>query len=529
MYAQTELWMPEPLGRSQIESAPSRELKAPGKAPQFVRWMQAAFPGAVLLIYAILPTKNYYWDGISFAQNIEQAGRWNSAGFWPNLIHPNHLVYNLIGYLVCTCIQAMGFHVRALYVLQAISMVAGAMCVWLMQRSLLRITDSAYLAATLSAIVAFSAVFWKYSTDADAYIPSVLFLVIAFYIMSLPGEARPIAVGLSHVAAMLIHQLAVLFFPAAALAVYLKGGWRGLWRYCLTAAGITLPAYYAGYRLETMRTSLPPFLHWLTNHSPDSSFTFNLPRDVAITVSSYVRLFFGGTGRVLQFFGPFMLVTLVLLAAVLATSIFTAARYWKDSHFPRGNAAINNSRLSWVAAVWLTSYFVFLFFWLPQNTFYKLFCLPAIIIIAAHFLARYRGPRRNRLVLFAAALALANLALYIYPYSRSDYNQSLRFAMRMRPLWSDRTIVYYRVFTVDDWFIRYFNPETTWKRLDPAESASAVVQAATHDTESGHDVWIDTTVAESLAPSGTAMAHFEKGEEDNYPKHPIFFLRWVRN
>jgi hypothetical protein len=520
--------MPQPLGRSQTDSAPSRELPAPGARPQFLRWMQAAVPGAVLLVYAILPTKNYYWDGISFAQSIEQAGRWNSAGSWPNLIHPNHLIYNLIGYLVWTFIQAMGFHVRALYVLQAISMVAGATCVWLMQRSILRITDSIYLATALSAIFAFSAVFWKYSTDADAYIPSVLFLVIAFHIMSVRGEARPIAVGLSHVAAMLIHQLAVLFFPAAALAIYLKGGWRTLWRY-LAVAGITLPAYYAGYRLQRGVNTSPRFFPWLTNHSPDSSFSFNLPRNFAITVSSYVRLFFGGTGRVFQFFGPFMLVTLLLLAVVLAALIFIAARYWKDSHFPSGNAAIHDSHLFWVAVLWLTSYFVFLFFWLPQNTFYKLFCLPAIIILAAHFLARYRPPRRHRLALFAAVLALANLAFYIYPYSRPDYNQSLRFAMRMRPLWTDRTIVYYRVFTVDDWFIRYFNPETTWQALDPAQSPSALAKEAAHDAERGHDVWIDTTVTESLAPSGTAMAHFEKGEEDSYPKHPIRFLRWARN
>ena len=68
-----------------------------------------------------------------------------------------------------------------------------------------------------------------------------------------------------------------------------------------------------------------------------------------------------------------------------------------------------------VSAIWLATYVVFLFFWLPWNTFYKLFCLPPIIVILAHLLMPYRGPRRYRLILFVATLALANLGFYIYP------------------------------------------------------------------------------------------------------------------
>jgi hypothetical protein len=180
-----------------------------------------------------------------------------------------------------------------------------------------------------------------------------------------------------------------------------------------------------------------------------------------------------------------------------------------------------------IAVVWLAAYVFFLFFWLPENTFYKLFCVPAILFIAAHWLAQYRGPRRNRLALFAATVALANLALYIFPYSRPDYNQALKFATRMRPLWSDRTVVYYSNFTVDDWFIRYFNPQTTWKAIDPPNSVAAFVDSAGRDVENGREVWIDTTAAEALAGSGPSVAHFDATQQDNYPKHPIRFFRWI--
>jgi hypothetical protein len=502
----------------------SDNSRVPEEARLAPAWMSAAIPGVVLLIYAVLPTKNYYWDGISFAQNIEQAGGLKSPDFWTNLIHPNHLIYNVIGYLAWISVRGLGFRVRALPVLQAINMAAAATCAWLVRRTLLHLTRSVYLSTTLTAVFAFSAIFWKYATDADAYIPSVLFLIAAFYVLISGSRRRPLPVGVLHVGAMLIHQLAVLFFPAAALGVFLKGGWRDLWRYCLVAAGITLPAYFTGFWLQRHETSPAAFVRWLTGHSPDVSFSFNFPRNLATTIVSYTRLFFGGTGRLLQFFGPFMLVAIVLFALALLSLVVVVVRYRADLRllqWPRWES--NPLRASWM---WLAAYVVFLFFWLPGNTFYKLFCLPAIIFIVGQWLAQYQGPRRYRLALFAATLALANLALCIYPYSRPDYNQSLRFATRMQPLWSDRTVVYYSTFTVDNWFIRYFNPETTWKPLDPKSVVTAFTKSAQHDVESGREVWLDTSAAETLAGSGLSATHFEVAQEDNFPKHPIRFFRW---
>lgn len=487
-------------------------------------WKSAALAAAILIVYAVLPTKNYYWDGISFAQNIEQAGGLKSPGFWTNLIHPNHLIYNSIGYLAWRAVGSLGLSVRALGVLQAINMVAAAVCAWLMQRTLLRMTGSAYLSTTLTLLFAFSAVFWKYATDADAYILSVLFLIAAFHVLITGAKPRPLLVGALHAGGMLVHQLAFLFFPAAALGIFLKGGWKALWRYCAIAGGITLPAYYLGFWLEERETNPATFLRWLTGHSPDVSFSFNLPRNLVITTSSYSRLFFGGTGHVLKYFGPFMLVTLVLLAIVLSALIVVTVRHRADLGWLR--------RLNWtndslrVAAVWLLAYVVFLFFWLPHNTFYKLFCLPAIVFLAAQWLGQCCGPRRNRLALFVATMALANLALYIFPYSRPDYNQALRFATRMQPLWPRGTVVYYSNFSVDDWFIRYFNPQTVWVPMDARKGVGTFIARAADEVENGKQVWVDTSASEVLAANGDA-SHFQATQQDNYPVHPIRFFRWM--
>jgi hypothetical protein len=403
------------------------------------------------------------------------------------------------------------------------NMLAGAACAWLMQRILLRTTRSVYLSVTLTLLFAFSAIFWKYATDADAYILSLLCLMGAFYWLIASANSRPVLIGLLHAVAMLIHQLAFLFFPAAALGIFLKGGWKALWRYCAVAGGITLPAYYAGFWLEERETNPAEFLRWLTSHSPEVSFSFSLLRNLGITLSSYSRLFFGGTGHVLQFFGPFLLVTLILGAAVLAALITVLVRYRADLRLlSQPNWADGSLR---VAAIWFAAYLVFLFFWLPHNTFYKLFCLPAIIFIAGQWLAQYRGPRRRRLALFVATMALANLALYIFPYSRPDYNQALRFAARMRPLWPAGTVVYYSDYTVDDWFIRYFNPQTIWKPMDRRNGVT-FAESAARDAASGQEVWVDTTAAQTLS-NAAFTPHFVATQQDNYPNHPIRFFRWA--
>ena len=128
--------------------------------------------------------------------------------------------------------------------------------------------------------------------------------------------------------------------------------------------------------------------------------------------------------------------------------------------------------------------------------------------------------------MFVAAMALANLALYIFPYSRPDYNQAVRFAHRMDRVWTDGTVVYYSDFIVDDWYIRYFNPRTTWRQVDLASTSTFAVDAD-REVNAGHDVWLDNTAADALTHSVPAIAaHFDAMERDDFPKHPIRFYRW---
>src|SRR2546428_7365711 len=108
---------------------------------KLVPWVLAAF---VLLIYLSFPTRNYYWDGISFAQTIEDA-----QGLHPSLIHPSHLIYNVVGYLFYRVIRLVGIDIRALTALQLMSSVLSAMCAFVLFHILRSAFRSIYICSTL--------------------------------------------------------------------------------------------------------------------------------------------------------------------------------------------------------------------------------------------------------------------------------------------------------------------------------------------------------------------------------------------
>ncbi|HEU5132344.1 MAG TPA: hypothetical protein VFT26_09585, partial [Pyrinomonadaceae bacterium] len=137
---------------------------------------------AIAVIYLLFPTRVYYWDGIVFAQAIEDAARLNAS-----LVHPNHLIYNFVGYLFYKLLSSLGAQIRAVTALQILNCLLSAMCARILFSILMSTLRSLYLAVCLTLLFAFSATWWKFSTDANAYVPSVLFLLISFYLV-LPNQ-----------------------------------------------------------------------------------------------------------------------------------------------------------------------------------------------------------------------------------------------------------------------------------------------------------------------------------------------------
>ena len=72
-----------------------------------------------------------------------------------------------------------------------------------------------------------------------------------------------------------------------------------------------------------------------------------------------------------------------------------------------------------LCVLWSSLYLIFLFFLMAHHTFYRLFYLPALIILLGLCLDSddpvARPQRHSRLALFVAVLAVGNFLMLIFP------------------------------------------------------------------------------------------------------------------
>ena len=482
-----------------------------GTTEQFAPWLLII---ATAIIYLLFPTRVYYWDGIAFAQAIEDAPRLN-----PSLVHPNHLIYNFAGYGFYKLVRTLGFELRAVTALQILNSVLSAACAGVLFVILRDTLRSLYLSVCLTVLFAFSATWWKFSTDANAYIPSVFFLLICFYLV-LPGKkSRPLLLALLFVVAMAFHQLAVVMFPVLALGVYLQDGPITLKRrvlnvivFTVVSAVLIVTSYAYLFYLASGAFDIYRFMRWTASFSPDAETTFNFWSNLQYSLRGQVRLFFGGRFNLLRgIVNPFIVILMAALAGAVALLIFDTLRNLKRVVRMRWTKKLHletrQKSVLLLSLLWAALYLGFLFVWLPQNTFYRLFYLPALILLLGLGLASFRRKTsrwQRSTAVFVIAVALANFLFLIYPFSHVEKYPPLAFALQMNREWPSGTTVYYGAVNSDAGLVRYFTPSTHWKLLP----------ASVDSLESGDHIWLETTAIDRLlsTPQGALwlQSHTQK-------------------
>lgn len=461
----------------------------------------------ILLVYLCFPTRQYFFDGVDFAWTIE-----NAQSLDASLIHPNHLFYEGFGYLIYKTLGRLGLEVRALTILQATNSVLGALAALALFRILRLTVRSLYLCVALTFLFAFSATWWKFATDANAYVASVLFVLLSFYLILPALKPRPLPVALTFSLSMCFHQLAVIFFPVLVLGLFQQSPASAsrqrilsVLKFGAASFVLTFGLYYYFFYLATATLDFKALLRWMTSFSPDASFSFNAGSNLGFTLRGFTRLFFGGRFNLLKgLFNPATIALLVLLIALAALLVWTLLRNFGTLRARLERARQNASQskpLLLLCALWIFVYTLFLFVWLPHHTFYRLFYLPALILLAGLLLASHDAlkPRAGTygLALLVAVLSLANFLFVIFPYSHVEKYPPLALALEMSRVWPRGTVVYYSLTNADASLFRYFNPPTRWRQLDPVrlnelENELRDIYAA------GGTAWLEVTTIEQL-------------------------------
>jgi len=307
---------------------------------------------------------------------------------------------------------------------------------------------------------------------------------------------------LTHSAAMLFHQLAVLYPPIALFRLYrsrdregavasgttervLKGS-KNVLSYTACALAPTAIAYALAYRIVFGQFRTAGLAGWLMAHSPDASFSWQPVRNLGLTLTGTLRLFFGG--RLDQVKAePFTIIGAVAaVACVLGLAVG-----WKRSG-PLRLRVPPKDLLLWVAI-----YAAFLFVWMPQNTFYRLFYLAPLVLAVCCAVAR-DGVDRLLPWMICALLFLWNLTFAIYPQSRVENNAPLRFALAQHKNWPPGTPIAFHQFHPDLWTISYFNQQASWIGLDRLD-LGRLDQSLADARQRAQPLWLEATAYEFLS------------------------------
>jgi hypothetical protein len=467
-------------------------------------------------MYLATPTANYYWDGLAFAAQIERvAGTADSAN---PLFHQNHLLYSALGYLLYIVPRVFGFSFRALSVLQVASALSCAVGVGIFFGIARRMSGSLYIGRVGSAMLAVSTCWWKAGTDADAYSLSAV-PVLACAATLLSERPRWYPAGLAVAGGMLIHELAALFYPAAMVAVLVSDRIENKFKFALKlsalAWGITIAAYYAVAAIVFGIVRPVDVLKWASSNP--YKVKFSNPLTTLNTFPKYqLDLIFGHGFKTFRLYhGAVELVFAGIGVLVLCVAVFVMSRRASVKEGFKSIWRISpDMRDQWkrsmpVLLVWMATYALFLLVWEPYVLHYRVYYVPAVVLMFVLVLSNYHH-RTKRLPSGAAACAIGalfflNLAFFIAPHMRGNSNALVAAAKAASKKWDERTIVYSADRNAIDGAFQYFNEKTEWreasskaiKRLDD-EIAQIYIE--------GRSVWLNDQAVKS-APAEWLMKH----------------------
>jgi hypothetical protein len=359
---------------------------------KYTPWMLALFFGAV---YLLTPTALYYWDGVVFATVCE-------IGSLHETIHPHHLLFNFVSDILFELVRMHAPGVRALSFLIFMSSIFGALTIYFSHLIFRTIFNREGLAIATTSFMGFSFTFWHFSTDANAYIISAFFPVLASYLL-LTMDNFPIHrfrltwVSIVFSIGILLHQVVVLFYPVYFfwMVVFKFKDKKRKFTIPMRILLIILPALITGSmyfligRVFFQYTTPDEYWNWITSYGHQKRWWFGnenagfLAFSRAVMVSHLKLMFYPDYIRYgLLNFSHLSIVDFIKKLLTLVSLITVFLVFIRGFIYLLG--AIGKRRFyAALLLLWILPYFIFFTFFTPQFEFYRLYYLLPLMVIFA--------------------------------------------------------------------------------------------------------------------------------------------------
>lgn len=316
---------------------------------------------------------------------------------------------------------------------------------------------------------------------------------------------------------MLVHELAVLFYPAAVIAVLTSRSIERRRRIAVAMSSVawlvSIVVYYACAALLHGISDPPGVAKWVTSNQSGVSPSLNpvgglllLPRANAELVAGHSFRLFATQASVTEF-----VIAVGAVVVTLILSVAIGARQLKGSPLSETlrNTVWHMRSISGptglVIIVWVGAYLLFLIFWEPWQTYYRAFYVPALALGLGLMLVNYHSVTGAKpsgaAALAVAALALFNLGFYIAPNMRAGANVMVAAAQAARSEWNERTVIFFADRNEADTAFEYFNEATRWKRLSRASLLTLDDEIQRVHNEGG-EVWLNRGAVELVGEGG---------------------------
>jgi hypothetical protein len=372
-------------------------------------------------LYLATPTCNFSYDALTYALDVQ-------FGTFAALFHPNHLLFNVIGRFIFLALATLNHAVGALWLLQKLNAIIGGIAVgvlaWILARRF------GWVRGVLgAAAMGLGIGFWTEAVDAGCYMWAALAACGFLAALLAADDASPFWLGAFHGLCVLFHELLILAVPGALVKVGRKKS--GLY---LAGVATVVVGGYAGVALLLYGSSYHEAMRWLWGpaRQPHGTainffywFTFDFARGVAGL----------WTGLVHSFAAPVSsahpLDTMVENGVVLAILLAVLIQSRRDF---KGRSIEGNTRAAlWV---WIGAMNLFLLFYIPGVTRFRLLFLPALLYLVCDTITLSpKGVRAALAGVLLIVMAWVNYRAVIYPQSQLRNNPSL-----VRVLWLNQVL-----------------------------------------------------------------------------------------